>query len=188
MLALLSQLGCIMLADVSPGVSVPLAKAPEPAVAVDVRLVPIAPQGIEPLEYEAWEFPIVAGAGLRTKFHSDLSSFALGPQACMGAVRAKADYLPVVCAGASLAQLEWFSGDFGVGIGSPYIEPAVGFRIGKRQGSLVVSMPIEYMVRFNNPNVAYVGLRVGWGPWGWMHSSEPEQAVQNCLGKCTGLF
>ena len=82
-LSLLGSLsGCIMLADVSPGVSVPMAKDPQPAVAVDVRFVPLAPQGLEPPEYEEWEFPIVAGAGLHTKFHSDLQSFALGPQVC----------------------------------------------------------------------------------------------------------
>ncbi len=176
-----------MLADVSPGVSVPMAKDPQPAVAVDVRFVPLAPQGFEPPEYEEWEFPIVAGAGLHTKFHSDLQSFALGPQVCAGAVRAKANYLPVLCAGAALAQLEWVGQDFRVGIGSPYLEPAVGIRVGDRQGSVVVSMPIEYMVRFGQPNVTYIGVRLGWGPWGWMHSSEPEAIVNDCLGRCSGF-
>lgn len=186
-LGLLASLGCVVLADISPGVSVPLAKAPQPAVAVDVRLVPLSPQGIELLEHEEWEFPIVAGGGLRTKFHSEFQSFALGPQVCAGAVRAKASYLPVLCTGASLVQLEWMSGAFQVGLGSPYLEPAIGIRIGQRQGSLVLSMPIEYMVRFGQPNVAFVGLRLGWGPWGWMHSSEPQQIAQDCLGRCSGF-
>lgn len=187
MFVFLSQLACIMLADVSPGVSVPLAKSPEPVVAVDLRLVPITPQTFEPPVYEEWEFPIVAGAGLRSKFHSELSSFSFGPQVCMGAVRAKANSLPVVCAGAALAQLEWFDQEFGVGVGSPFIEPAIGFEVGQRQGTLVLSMPIEYMVRFNNPNALYVGLRLGWGPWAWMHSSEPEQIVRDCWGRCAGF-
>lgn len=187
MLALLAQLGCIMLADVSPGVSVPLAKAQEPAVAVDVRLAPITPQNIGPGVYEDWEFPVVAGAGFRTKFNGDLSSFSLGPQACVGAVRANAQYLPVLCGGLSLAQLEWVNQDFGVGIGSPYLEPAVGVRVGQGRGSVILSMPIEYMVRFGQPNVAFVGLRLGWGPWGWMHSSDPERVMNDCLGRCAGF-
>ena len=74
-----------------------------------------------------------------------------------------------------------------MGIGSPYLEPAVGIRVGDRQGSVVVSMPIEYMVRFGQPNVTYIGVRLGWGPWGWMHSSEPEAIVNDCLGRCSGF-
>ena len=60
----------------------------------------------------------MAGGGLRTKFHCDLQSFALGPQVCAGAVRANASDLHVLCAGASLAQLEWIGSDFRVGVGS----------------------------------------------------------------------
>jgi hypothetical protein len=74
-----SLLGCMMLAVVFPGVSIPLAKAPQPTGAVDLRLVPIAPQSLESPEVEQWEFPILAGGGLRTKFHCDLQSFTLGP-------------------------------------------------------------------------------------------------------------
>ena len=182
-----SLLGCIVLADISPGVSVPLAKAPEPVVAVDLRLVSISPDGFEPPEVGQWEFPVVAGAGLRTKFHSDLKSFALGPQGCAAAVRANANTLPVLCAGASLGQLEWIGSEFRVGVGSPYLEPAVGFRFSKRQGALVVSMPIEYMVRLGQPNVAYLGVRLGWGSWDWMHSSETQAIVNDALGDCTGF-
>ena len=140
-----------------------------------------------PPERGEWEFPIVAGAGLHTKFHTDFQSFALGPQVCGGAVRANTKYLPVVCAGASLAQLEWLDSDFRVGVGSPYIEPAVGIRVGQGQGSIVLSMPMEYMVRFGEPNAAYIGLRLGWGPWAWMHSSEPQAIAEDCLGRCSTL-
>jgi hypothetical protein len=69
-------------------------------------------------------------------------------------VRANASDLPVLCAGASLAQLEWIGSDFRVGVGSPYLEPAVGIRVGQSQGALVVSIPIEYIVRLGQPNVA----------------------------------
>ncbi|MED5372526.1 MAG: hypothetical protein VX899_16040 [Myxococcota bacterium] len=192
---LLNLLGCMALADISGGAVVPMGKPEDAAVAVDLRYDPFSVDNS--LRHEQWEYPVVVGTSLRSKYAQDFTSFALGPEACIGAVRPQARVLPVLCAGSSVVQLEWMDQSFVPGIGSPYIEPAVGLRYGDKTApkwlrnaprTVILSAQLEYMTRFGEPNVPYLGVQVGVGPWLWMHSEDAERALQECVGPCTASF